>query len=326
MTWYQGNNRTRSVLVGLRGVVEKAVGLGSWHWLVLTNGDEVKLQRNALSVIEVPREEEIYDCGDVSFSGSDLGSRNTPRRALDDMSFHPSKEQLVEAVERHFLSQDMVAGGVDTTSTTLEWAMAEMMHKPEIMKKAQEELDAVVGKDNILEDYHCVELHYLEAVVKKALRLHPPNVFLIPHSAIESCVVGGYTIPKNTAIFVNLWEIQRDPSLWNNPSEFNPERFLSSATAGDKWDYRGNDFRYFPFGSGRRICPGISLAEWSLKYVLGTLLHSFNWKLPVGAKIDLSDKFGQVLKIANPVVAIPTPRLSNPHLYSLLLKEESGNQ
>ncbi|XP_077243049.1 uncharacterized protein LOC143883592 isoform X2 [Tasmannia lanceolata] len=124
-----GNNRTRSVLVGLRGVVQKAVGLGGWHWLVLTNGDEVKLQRNALSVIEVPREEEIYDCGDVSFSGSDLGSRNTPRRALtvdlkkletaalwrywrhfklDDMSFHPSKEQLVEAVERHFLSQNRV--------------------------------------------------------------------------------------------------------------------------------------------------------------------------------------------------------------------------
>ncbi|XP_077243052.1 uncharacterized protein LOC143883592 isoform X4 [Tasmannia lanceolata] len=102
-----GNNRTRSVLVGLRGVVQKAVGLGGWHWLVLTNGDEVKLQRNALSVIEVPREEEIYDCGDVSFSGSDLGSRNTPRRALDDMSFHPSKEQLVEAVERHFLSQQL---------------------------------------------------------------------------------------------------------------------------------------------------------------------------------------------------------------------------
>ncbi|XP_077237022.1 uncharacterized protein LOC143878643 [Tasmannia lanceolata] len=96
--------------------------------MVLTNGDEVKLQRNALSVIEVPREEEIYDCGDVSLSGSDLGSRNTPRRAptvdlrkletaalwrywrhfkLDDISFHPSKEQLVEAVERHFLSQQL---------------------------------------------------------------------------------------------------------------------------------------------------------------------------------------------------------------------------
>ncbi|XP_077213776.1 cytochrome P450 monooxygenase 76AD131-like [Tasmannia lanceolata] len=217
---------------------------------------------------------------------------------------------------------DMVAGGVDTTSTTLEWAMAEMMHKPEIMKKAQEELESVVGKDKILEDSHCAELHYLEAVVKEALRLHPPNVFLIPHSAIESCVVGGYTIPKNTAIFVNLWEIQRDPSLWDNPSEFIPERFLSSATAGNKWDYRGNDFRYFPFGSGRRICPGISLAERSLKYVLGSLLHSFDWKLPTGTKIDLADKFGQVIKIANPVVAIPTPRLSNPKLYDLLLKEE----
>ncbi|XP_058105681.1 uncharacterized protein LOC131249128 isoform X1 [Magnolia sinica] len=127
-----GNNRTRSVLVGLHGVVKKAVGLGGWHWLVLTNGDEVKVQRNALSVIEVPTGDEDGDeWEDFSYSGSDLGSRSTPRRTLtadlrkletaslwkywrhfklDEVNYrnyHPSKEQLLEAVERHFVSQQL---------------------------------------------------------------------------------------------------------------------------------------------------------------------------------------------------------------------------
>ncbi|XP_077221343.1 flavonoid 3'-monooxygenase CYP75B137-like [Tasmannia lanceolata] len=209
---------------------------------------------------------------------------------------------------------DLVLGGVDTSSTTLEWAMAEMLNKPETIREAQEELDAVVGKDNVIEDKHFSQLHYLDAVAKETLRLHPPNPFLIPHSPSEACVVGGYNIPEGSSVFVNLYAIQRDPSMWENPLEFKPERFL---TPGNKWDYRGNDFNYFPFGSGRRICPGISLAERSLIYVLGSLLHSFDWKLPEGTKFSLSDQFLGVIKIKNPVMAIPTPRLSNPELYAL---------
>ncbi|XP_077243484.1 cytochrome P450 monooxygenase 76AD131-like [Tasmannia lanceolata] len=216
---------------------------------------------------------------------------------------------------------DMVAGGVDTSSTTLEWAIAEMMHKPETLKKAQEELDAVVGKDHILEDYHTSNLPFLDAVVKETLRLHPPNVFLIPHTNSETRVVGGYTVPKGSGVYVNVWAIQRDPSVWDNPSDFDPERFLNANATGIKWDYRGNDFRYFPFGSGRRICPGIPLAERSVNYVLGSLLHTFNWQLPKGTKMDLADKFGGVIKKLNPIVAIPTPRLSNPEIYSHILKE-----
>ncbi|XP_077220702.1 cytochrome P450 monooxygenase 76AD131-like [Tasmannia lanceolata] len=209
---------------------------------------------------------------------------------------------------------DLVLGGVDTSSTTLEWGMAEMLHKPETIRKAQEELDAVVGKDNVIEDHHLSKLHYLDAVAKETLRLHPPNPFLIPHTPSETCVVGGYTIPKGSSVFVNLYAIQRDPSLWENPLEFKPERFL---TPDNKWDYRGNDYNYFPFGSGRRICPGISLAERSLIYVLGSLLHSFDWSLPEGTKLNLSDKYLGVIKIANPIMAIPTPRLSNLELYAL---------
>ncbi|KAM2530631.1 hypothetical protein PS1_028473 [Malus domestica] len=101
------------------------------------------------------------------------------------------------------------------------------------------------------------------------------------------------------------------PSIWENPLEFNPDRFLDI-----KWDYSGKNFNKFPFGSGRRICVGIVMAESMVMHSLATFLHSFDWKLPKGEKLDLSKKFGIVLKKKLlPLVAIPTPRLSNPSLY-----------
>ncbi|KAF7817554.1 Histone deacetylase complex subunit SAP30 [Senna tora] len=168
-----GNNRTKSVLVGLQGVVKKAVGLGGWHWLVLTNGIEVKLQRNALSVIEAPtgnEEDDDIEFENVQWNGSDMvfnfsasddtqkshksrhrmqrslgsshktisrslsgdsqskGSISMPQRStkvdlsklemaalwrywrhfnLVDAVPNPSKEQLVDVVQRHFMSQQM---------------------------------------------------------------------------------------------------------------------------------------------------------------------------------------------------------------------------
>ncbi|XP_077243510.1 flavonoid 3'-monooxygenase CYP75B137-like [Tasmannia lanceolata] len=209
---------------------------------------------------------------------------------------------------------DLAVGGTETTSTTSEWAMTELMTHPKIITEVQEELEAVVGKDNIVEEWHLPKLHYLEGVVKEILRLHPGLPLLIPHMPSQSCDVGGYHIPKGSRIFINVWAIHRDPSLWENPLEFKPERWFSPKNAN--LDLNGSDFRYFPFGSGRRICAGLSLAERMLTYVLATLLHSFDWRLPEGAKLDHEDKFGLVLKKANPLIVIPTPRLSKPELYN----------
>ncbi|XP_020419412.1 flavonoid 3',5'-hydroxylase [Prunus persica] len=208
------------------------------------------------------------------------------------------------------LLMDMVVGGSDTSSNTVEFALAEIMHKPEVMKKAQQELEAVVGKQNIVEESHIHKLPYLQAVMKETLRLHPALPLLVPHCPSETCTVGGYTIPKGSRIFVNVWAIHRDPSIWENPLEFDPKRFLNS-----KWDHSGNDFNYFPFVSGRRICAGIAMAERMVMHSLATLVHSFDWTLPQGQKLDLSEKFGIVLKKKMPLVAIPTPRLSDPALY-----------
>lgn len=209
------------------------------------------------------------------------------------------------------LLMDMVVGGTDTTSNTVEFALAEMMNKPQVLRKAQQEVETVVSKDNIVEESHIHKLPYLYAVMKETLRLHPALPLLVPHCPTESCIVGGYTVPKGARVFVNVWAVHRDPSVWKNPLEFDPERFLEDS----KWDYSGNDFNYFPFGSGRRICAGTAMAERMFMFSLASLVHSFDWKLPEGEKLDLEEKFGIVLKKKVPLVAIPTPRLSDPALY-----------
>ncbi|CAL5432788.1 unnamed protein product [Camellia sinensis] len=200
--------------------------------------------------------------------------------------------------------------GTETTSNAIEFSMAEMMNKPEVMKKAQEELETVVGKDSIVEESHINKLPYLQAILKEVLRLHPVLPLMVPHCPSQTCIIGGYTIPKGARVFINVWAIHRDPSIWENPLEFRPERFLDG-----KWGYRGADFNYFPFGSGRRMCAGIAMAERMFLFSLASILHSFDWKLPEGEKLDLSEKFGIVLKKRVPLMAIPTPRLSNPTLY-----------
>ncbi|XP_073130165.1 flavonoid 3'-monooxygenase-like [Henckelia pumila] len=205
---------------------------------------------------------------------------------------------------------DMVVGGTDTTSSTVEFALAEMMNKPYIMIKAQQEIDSVVGKNSMVEESHIDKLPYLKAVIKEILRLHPVLPLMVPHCPSKPCIVGGYTVPKGARVFVNVWAIHRDASLWERPEEFVPERFLDG-----KGDYSGNDFSYIPFGSGRRICAGIPMAERVVSLSLASLVHSFDWKLVEGDGLDLNEKFGIVLKKRVPLIAIPTPRLSGAAVY-----------
>ncbi|CAA7018613.1 unnamed protein product [Microthlaspi erraticum] len=206
---------------------------------------------------------------------------------------------------------DMVIGGTDTSTNTIEFAMAELISKPELMKRAQQELDEVVGKENIVEESHITRLPYILAIMKETLRLYPTIPLLVPHRPAETTVVSGYTVPKDTKIFINVWSIQRDPNVWENPTEFLPERFLDKKSC----DFTGSDFSFLPFGSGRRICAGVALAERMVLYTLATLLHSFDWKIPDGNVVNLEEKFGIVLKLKTPLVALPVPRLSDSNLY-----------
>ncbi|GLJ19652.1 hypothetical protein SUGI_0355940 [Cryptomeria japonica] len=180
-----------------------------------------------------------------------------------------------------------------------------------IISGAQEELDIHVGRDRLMEESDLHKLKYLQAIVKETLRLYPPAPLLIPHESSEACTVGGYHVPAGTQLLVNVWAIQRDAAVWERPTEFDPERFLNS---GKEIDVKGQDFELFPFGSGRRICPGMSLALIVVSHTLGRLLQSFEWFPPEGTEIDLTGGHGVTTHKSIPLEVIIKPRLPL-HLY-----------
>ncbi|KAL9813167.1 putative cytochrome P450 [Arabidopsis thaliana] len=205
---------------------------------------------------------------------------------------------------------DMVLGGTDTSLHVIEFAMAELLHNPDIMKRAQQEVDKVVGKEKVVEESHISKLPYILAIMKETLRLHTVAPLLVPRRPSQTTVVGGFTIPKDSKIFINAWAIHRNPNVWENPLKFDPDRFLDMS-----YDFKGNDFNYLPFGSGRRICVGMAMGERVVLYNLATFLHSFDWKIPQGERVEVEEKFGIVLELKNPLVATPVLRLSDPNLY-----------
>ncbi|KAL3358987.1 hypothetical protein AABB24_015856 [Solanum stoloniferum] len=206
-------------------------------------------------------------------------------------------------IEHLFL--DMFVAGSDTTSNTLEWAMAELLKNPHTLEKAQEELAQVIGRGKLIDEADVAKLSYLRCVVKETFRIHPPAPFLIPRKAVEDVEFCGYIIPKDSQVLVNIWAIRHDSSLWEDPLDFKPERFWESDI-----DVRGQNFELIPFGAGRRICPGLPLAIKMVPVTLGSILNTFNWKLHGGIApkdLDMEEKFGITLGKAQPLLAIPVP-------------------
>ncbi|XXG56588.1 hypothetical protein AAC387_Pa03g3964 [Persea americana] len=175
--------------------------------------------------------------------------------------------------------QDIFAAGTDTSAITSEWALAELINHPNIFKKAREEIDAVVGKERLVEESDIPNLPCIQAIIKETLRLHPTAPLIIRKSS-DHCKISGYDIPSDTRVFINVWAIGRVPHHWDDPLEFRPERFMPS-DKGDssQIDIRGQHFHFLPFGSGRRACPGITLAMQVVQTTIAAMVHSFEWNI-----------------------------------------------
>ncbi|KAL6624508.1 hypothetical protein ACP70R_031829 [Stipagrostis hirtigluma subsp. patula] len=182
---------------------------------------------------------------------------------------------------------DMFAAGTNTSYTGMGWTMAELMNNPHIMKKLQQEIRTVVGDTKHITDEHIQRMDYLKLVIKESLRLHPPVPMLAPRETLEDTELLGYKIPAKTRVLINAWAIARDEKNWEKPEEFLPERFADVAI-----DYKGQDFQFIPFGAGRRGCPGIGFAETGMELALANLMYHFDWELPNGRKLDLSEEGG----------------------------------
>uniref|UniRef100_A0A0D9VHD0 Cytochrome P450 n=1 Tax=Leersia perrieri TaxID=77586 RepID=A0A0D9VHD0_9ORYZ len=203
------------------------------------------------------------------------------------------------------LFESFVAGG-DTVAFTVEWVMAMLLRNPSVMAKVRAEITDVLGGKETIEEPDAAKLPYLQAVLKETMRLHSVAPLQVPHSVVEDGVeIGGYAVPKGTVVIFNAWAIMRDPTAWERPDEFLPERFLQREP---KLDFRGKEFEFMPFGSGRRICPGMPLAERIVPFILASMLHTFEWQLPKGMApeaLDVSERFMSANILAVPLKTVP---------------------
>ncbi|PON59364.1 Cytochrome P450, E-class, group I [Trema orientale] len=201
--------------------------------------------------------------------------------------------------------------GTESTAVTLTWAVSLLLNNRSVLKAAQEELDTHVGRDRWVQESDINNLKFLQAILKETLRLYPPGPITGPREATEDCYVGGHHVPKGTRLIVNLWKLQRDPRVWPDPLEFRPERFM---TTNADLGFRGQNFEYIPFSSGRRSCPGMTLGLLVVQLVLARLVQGFDMKTKDNKPVDMREGLGIALPKLNSLEVVLAPRLP-PQLY-----------
>lgn len=218
---------------------------------------------------------------------------------LLDLELPEEKRKLNES-EIVSLSSEFLNAGTDTTSTALQWIMANLVKYPHIQEKIFMEIRGVVAEaeDEVKED-DLQKMPYLKAVIFEGLRRHPPAHFVLPHAVSEEIEMNGHVIPKDVTINFTVAEMGWDPNVWEDPMAFKPERFL-----GGDFDITGSrEIKMMPFGVGRRICPGLGLAILHLEYFVANLVWKFEWKAVNGDEVDLSEKQEFTTVMKNPVKA-----------------------
>ncbi|XP_020224112.1 cytochrome P450 89A2 [Cajanus cajan] len=226
---------------------------------------------------------------------------------LLDLQLPEEKRELNEG-ELVTLCNEFLNAGTDTTSTALQWIMANLVKYPHVQERVVEEIKQVVGekKEREVKEEELHKLGYLKAVVLEGLRRHPPGHFVLPHAVTEDVVLKDYLVPKNGTVNFMVAEMGLDPKVWEDPLAFKPERFLND----EGFDITGTkEIKMMPFGAGRRICPGYNLALLHLEYFVANLVLNFEWKVPQGGDVDLSEKKEFTVVMKNALQVHVSPRI-----------------
>ncbi|CAL4984109.1 unnamed protein product [Urochloa decumbens] len=249
------------------------------------------------------------------WSSHGTGSSNSKRNAADFLDVLVSLEdadgqQLLSFEEIKAQILEMMFATVDNPSNAVEWALAEMLNKPDIMKKAVDELDAVVGKERLVQESDFCKLNYLKSCIREAFRIHPYHAFTVPRVASEDTTIAEYMVPKGTHVLVSRIGLGRNAKPWHEPLQFRPERHLNVGEV----DLTEPDLRFISFSTGRRGCPAVSLGTSIVLMMFARLLQGFTWEKPPGVdRINLQESHTS-LTLAEPLVLLAKPRLA-VHLY-----------
>ncbi|GJN24186.1 hypothetical protein PR202_gb11914 [Eleusine coracana subsp. coracana] len=231
--------------------------------------------------------------------------------SLDD----PTGQPLLSVEEIKAQTIDIMIATVDNPSNAAEWALAEMMNRPDVMRKAMAELDAVVGRDRPVRESDLGELRYIRACIREAFRLHPYHPFNPPRVAMADTTIAGYAVPKGSQVILSRVGLGRNPKVWEDPLEFRPERHLLDRVG--TVSLAEPELRFISFSTGRRGCPGLSLGTLITVMLLARLLQGFEWSKPAGVDmVDLREAATNLV-LAQPLVLQATPRLPEQLYYAV---------
>ncbi|KAK9940914.1 hypothetical protein M0R45_017547 [Rubus argutus] len=228
--------------------------------------------------------------------------------SLKDVSGKP----LLSPEEIKALITEIMMATVDNPSNAIEWALAEMINQPELLQKATEELDAVVGRERLVLESDLSHLNYIKACAREAFRLHPQAAFNVPHVSMSDTTVDNYFIPKGSHVLLSRVGLGRNPKVWDEPLKFRPERHLKDD--GSPVVLSESDLLFISFSTGMRGCVGSTLGTTMTVMLFARLLHGFSWDVPhEQSSIDLTESKDE-LTLATPLLALAKPRLP-PHVY-----------
>ncbi|XP_044498038.1 cytochrome P450 89A2-like [Mangifera indica] len=219
----------------------------------------------------------------------------------------PEEKRKLDENEILSLSTEFLGAGTDTTSTALQWVMANLVKYPHIQEKLLAEIKGVVGDEQreVKED-DLQKMPYLKAIILESLRRHPPAQFVVPHAVTEDVILNGFLVPKNASINFMVADMGWDPNVWEDPMEFKPERFLNNEEVFDITGSR--EIKMMPFGVGRRICPGLGLAMLHLEYFVANLIWYYEWKAVQRDEVNLEEKVEFTMVMKYPLKAHLNPR------------------
>ncbi|KAH8112313.1 cytochrome P450 [Phellopilus nigrolimitatus] len=228
------------------------------------------------------------------------------------------ESENLDDLDMAILASAFMIGGVETTASIMQWFSALIPAYPEIQKKAQEELDRVVGRDRLptIEDEK--DLPYCHAIVKEVERVHNPFWLGTPHVASEDIVYKGQYIPKDTVLVLNTYSMHHNPERHPEPHKFNPERYINDRTNNTESANLPNAYERdnWMFGAGfespsRRICPGMIVAEREIWLTISRMLWAFNMHEVPGEPIDLMEYDGLSGRSPMPFKIQLAPRHAN---------------
>ncbi|CAE6003861.1 unnamed protein product [Arabidopsis arenosa] len=188
----------------------------------------------------------------------------------------------------------MILAGTETLAGTLEWAMLNLLNHQEVLEKARTEIDTKIGFDRLIDEADTKNLPYLQWIVLETLRLHPAAPTNVPHMTSDDCMLAGYDVPRGSMLLVNIWAMHRDPSIWEDPEMFKPERFENEKL----------NQKLLSFGIGRRACPGVGLAHRLLSLALGSMVQCFEWQRIGEEYVDTREELMAMMRPATPLLAM----------------------